>query len=311
MRAYPRLPVTIYSFAYSTTATSDTFWSLIAYFHSQLPDLSDAGVMGYYFISSNNSASTSDPARQGTLTGAWILPQRSVEQAQAIFAPMEKNLDMNVFKWTDPVFLSNNTLPAPDFTKAWLAVSPPGQVGTEVRLGSRLLDRKALSSDPERMKNLLKQASPSPADPILGHLVAGAGVRNVKNGIPGGSNAVLPAWRDAYVHLVLPRTWPYLNNTAKLLVTTRLREVETQALRELAPETGAYVNEADPTEPNWQETYWGSHYARLLEVKREWDPTGVFWCVPCVGHLDGWEIQSDLGVERAVGQNEGRICRTT
>ena len=33
----------------------------------------------------------------------------------------------------------------------------------------------------------------------------------------------------------------------------------------------------------WKDRYWGANYARLLEVKRAWDPDGVFWCRRCVG----------------------------
>jgi ribonuclease T2 len=35
---------------------------------------------------------------------------------------------------------------------------------------------------------------------------------------------------------------------------------------------------------SWQDRYWGkNNYARLLDVKRMWDPHGVFWCRHCVG----------------------------
>lgn len=33
----------------------------------------------------------------------------------------------------------------------------------------------------------------------------------------------------------------------------------------------------------WQTRYWGDNYARLLSVKRAWDPSGAFWCRHCVG----------------------------
>ena len=46
----------------------------------------------------------------------------------------------------------------------------------------------------------------------------------------------------------LPRMWSPLNETAKKEVTTQLRDVEVPALIDLAPDTGAYVSEVDPTE---------------------------------------------------------------
>lgn len=312
VRAYPTFPLTLYSFSYNTTANSDTFWSMIAYFHSQLPEISDAGVMGYYWMTPDNSAGQPNATSEGSLYGAWLLPNKSPQQTKQIIEPLEQTLKNNTFGWADDVLVSNTTYTFPDYTKAWLALSPPQSVGADVRLGSRLLDRTALRSNPAKLKRLFKQANMNPQATFLGHLVAGKGVKQVKNGIPGGDNSVLPAWRrDVYTHIVLPRSWPFLNETAKLQTTTYLRNVETQALRELAPNTGAYLNEADPTEPNWQNTFWGENYPRLFQLKRQWDPKGVFWCMPCVGHLDGWKVESNLGVEGALGQNPGSICRTT
>jgi len=92
-------------------------------------------------------------------------------------------------------------------------------------------------------------------------------------------------------------------------VTTSLREIQVQALRELAPNSGAYVNEADPTEPNWEQTFWGSNYPRLLRLKNKWDPDGVFWCKPCVGHGEWTVTGDDGGIESGIGQTGGTICR--
>ncbi len=93
-----------------------------------------------------------------------------------------------------------------------------------------------------------------------------------------------------------------------MAATTELRNVQVEALRQLAPNSGAYVNEADPTEPRWQQAFWGSNYPRLLQLKKYWDPTGVFWCIPCVGH-ELWAVHSDYGIEGGIGQTPGRICK--
>lgn len=64
-------------------------------------------------------------------------------------------------------------------------------------------------------------------------------------------------------------------------------------MRKLAPDTGAYVNEADPNEPDFQHAFWGTNYDRLLSIKREVDPTDVLWCSPCVGN-ERWEVVDDM-----------------
>jgi hypothetical protein len=48
------------------------------------------------------------------------------------------------------------------------------------------------------------------------------------------------------------------------------------ALRSAAPDAGAYVNECDYFQPDWQTAFWGVNYPRLLEIKRRYDPDGLF-----------------------------------
>ena len=60
-----------------------------------------------------------------------------------------------------------------------------------------------------------------------------------------------------------------------------------KALRAAAPDTGAYVNECDYFQPDWQRAFWGPHYARLLRIKRRYDPTGLFTGHHTVGS-EGW-----------------------
>jgi hypothetical protein len=47
-------------------------------------------------------------------------------------------------------------------------------------------------------------------------------------------------------------------------------------LRDIAPAGGAYVSESNFFEPDFQHTYWGRNYARLAELKKRYDPGGLF-----------------------------------
>jgi FAD/FMN-containing dehydrogenase len=51
----------------------------------------------------------------------------------------------------------------------------------------------------------------------------------------------------------------------------------------LSPNSGAYVNEADFFQKNWQQAFWGKHYKKLLALKKHYDPQGLFYCHHCVG----------------------------
>jgi FAD/FMN-containing dehydrogenase len=58
-------------------------------------------------------------------------------------------------------------------------------------------------------------------------------------------------------------------------------------LRKLVPAPASYVSESDYFEPDWQRSFWGANYARLLEVKRRYDPSGLFFTHHGVG-TEGW-----------------------
>ena len=56
-------------------------------------------------------------------------------------------------------------------------------------------------------------------------------------------------------------------------------------LRAVTPGGGSYVNEADYFEEEWQHSFWGANYSKLLEVKTSFDPHNLF----CVHHGVGSE----------------------
>jgi len=56
---------------------------------------------------------------------------------------------------------------------------------------------------------------------------------------------------------------------------TRVADCMAQ-LRAIVPKPGAYVSESNYFERDWQDAYWGSNYPRLSEIKRKYDPTGLF-----------------------------------
>jgi FAD/FMN-containing dehydrogenase len=54
-------------------------------------------------------------------------------------------------------------------------------------------------------------------------------------------------------------------------------------LRKVVPDAGSYVSESDFFERNWQAAFWGANYPRLREVKRTYDPDGLFFVHHGVG----------------------------
>jgi hypothetical protein len=73
---------------------------------------------------------------------------------------------------------------------------------------------------------------------------------------------------------------------------SRVREAM-EPIRRVTPASGSYVNETDYFETDWQQSFWGDNYPRLLEIKRRYDPTNLF----CVHHGVGSEERGS-SVER-------------
>ncbi len=57
-------------------------------------------------------------------------------------------------------------------------------------------------------------------------------------------------------------------------------------LRKPVPDAGSYVSESNFFEPRWQQSFWGSNYPRLLAVKKQCDPDGLFFVHHGVGSED-------------------------
>jgi FAD/FMN-containing dehydrogenase len=83
---------------------------------------------------------------------------------------------------------------------------------------------------------------------------------------------LLPAWRDATYHLII-----------NAVPGDSRHDYDMRAFDKLFPDTGAYVNEASPGEPNWKVKFWGENYAKLETIKKTVDPDNLLWCSPCVG----------------------------
>ena len=68
------------------------------------------------------------------------------------------------------------------------------------------------------------------------------------------------------------------------------------ALRAVAPDAGSYVSESDYFLHDWQQGFWGSNYARLAAVKRQYDPDGLFFAHHGVGS-EAWSADGFTRVD--------------
>ncbi|KAI1100365.1 FAD-binding domain-containing protein [Jackrogersella minutella] len=105
--------------------------------------------------------------------------------------------------------------------------------------------------------------------------------------------AVQPAWYDSLWDISTSLTIPWDASYAERLQNmTALTKATILAEELTGTDGGTYLNEADPFTLNWRESWWGSNYAALLEVKKKYDPEGLLKCWKCVGFEDE-ELSSD------------------
>ncbi|ORY58548.1 FAD/FMN-containing dehydrogenase [Pseudomassariella vexata] len=257
--------------------TQDNFFEAVAQFHALLPAMIDQGAMVVYYVSS--AVLVVNPITIYNSTGDHIK-----DTVLAPFLAVLGNLSI-------PYSASYTSLPYRDHYDTYMGPLPYGHVAVEeYQFGSRLIPRDVLENNNDAFQAVLRNLTEN------GVLAVGDGLNaSAKFDV---SNAVNPAWRDAGVHMQLTTAWdstaPWEDMVAAQVQMTNEFVPQIEAV---TPGSGAYFNEADFNQPNWQETFFGDNYDKLLTIKQTWDPNGVFYALKGVGS-DAWTVAAD-----------GRMCR--
>ncbi|KAF8607283.1 FAD-binding domain-containing protein [Ceratobasidium sp. AG-I] len=90
-----------------------------------------------------------------------------------------------------------------------------------------------------------------------------------------------PAWRGALWHTLLVGYWNFDSTVDQQQAVYTSVSAAADKLRAVTP-AGAYQNEADVSEPDHENAFWGSNYARLVTIKKKYDPKGLLDCWHCV-----------------------------
>ncbi|GAB1209142.1 hypothetical protein APSETT445_007908 [Aspergillus pseudonomiae] len=139
------------------------------------------------------------------------------------------------------------TLPWYELVKMMPAIE---SVGTKQSARtSRFIPRRVVKNDIELFAETLEAIT-------LGPLNDGVSTPSISGTMTGSrtpvDNALNPAWRDAVVHIITSQSWDESLTTA--VADQAIHNMTYQkgyALRQLAPDTGAYFNEVNANEPNW------------------------------------------------------------
>lgn len=147
--------------------------------------------------------------------------------------------------------------------------------GGILTLGSRLFSRELLTKPhgaSELTTALRDVYNLDNSVGYTGHIVAGGAVASSKV-----DSAVNPAWRKALTHIVFGQDWLSNSTLAEQeKIQSKITNVLVERLRKLEPNMGAYLNEADAHEKDFQRSFWGHNYRKLYAIKQKVDPQNIF-----------------------------------
>ncbi|KAI1410467.1 FAD-binding domain-containing protein [Hypoxylon sp. FL1857] len=296
VKAHPYTNVLATSLAFATGGSNvpvkpgdiERFWKGFDLYHEFGKTLVDNGGTACYVSrrSGNDSYSFSTDIE---------LPDASVEYLSKFAQPLVdglKAIGLNV------------TVRAPYPASNWMASSTAGLGDRpgDTRFGSRLLPR-ANFDDPDLFvatQRALRESIEA------GYTFHGIHLKPTEEvaGYPG-NNAANPAFRKAIMHADLFDNSNLRGLSPMAFKATHARLASAMdKWRAVSPEAGAYMNECDLEEPNWQQAFFGSNYGRLLGIKRSRDPWGVFYAPATVGSED-WVVLT----EDDMPTQNGPLCK--
>ncbi|KAJ1707273.1 hypothetical protein G4B84_002348 [Aspergillus flavus NRRL3357] len=304
VKALPRLPTTTvtFNFTINDAPNVDAFWKGIEAYFVNFEDFINAGTYGYYYVGASATEIGTDDAGSTDYyfrMHSVVAPNMTIAETKALLAPWYNVLDSLNITYTPCL-----RTPSHD---AWAVASPKEYVGAAaVKTTSRLMPRSVFQDDTLRQRTYAAHKDAIEKG-IIGLFVAGFHISGTGIAVaPPNDTSVLPA---LLAHVIVGIKWP--NNAtwetvrnASLAVTSW-----TNVLRDIAPESGAYMSEADLIEPNLQEAFYGANYPALYALKQKYDPTGLFFALTAVGAED-WEVRTTDPLPYS-WNNNGRLCPVT
>ncbi|KAJ5947494.1 FAD binding domain protein [Penicillium verhagenii] len=261
---------------FTTTGISDdTFFKAVEFYNSRLPYIVDEGVMTLNFLT--NASFAVEP-----MTGPGV-PLAKLESLIKPVLDELKRLGINY------------TYQAEEFDTymdQYNSQVPVVEVGV-AQYGSWLLPRSVVENSSNN-----HQLTQSIRTVLAEHATFTTVAVNVSRAVTGDVfNAVNPAWRSAIAHVLMSTPWEYdvpeKMRQKRELMTHKL----VPAVSKLGPASGAYLNECDFDQPNWQYAFYGKNYNTLRSIKKKYDPHHLFFGKTAVGSED-WTISES-----------GRMCR--
>ncbi|TFK56500.1 isoamyl alcohol oxidase [Heliocybe sulcata] len=162
-------------------------------------------------------------------------------------------------------------------------ISAQSAVGQEYLLGSRLMPAKLFQTEDGKQQILDALNNMLPA--VNPYIVVGTPFLYNET---AGATSINPVWYDSLWHLSFHTAFTFNSTLEEKKAAYQTADGLVDTFRDIAPDSGAYMNEGLVYEPDHEKSFWGANYDRLLAIKKKYDPMGLLDCWHCVG----WSGQS-------------------
>lgn len=306
-KVYPVIPAATMKFTFATSAnvSSIAFWNGVRAYFTHFVEYTDKGTYAYFTMAPTG------PDSYIFSMAPFFAPNMTASQLRTLVQPWFNELAALGISVAPVINEYDN------FYDAWWAAFPLEAIGeTNVKLASRLFpkanwdDASSFNATFEAVKSTIQ----------LGGVLLAFNIKSAAN--DGTDNAVNPAWRKTCLHAILGIVSNSAANDTVLATDSKtLTNDWMKRWRDVSPGAGAYLSEADVTEPDFQqgicffeelmedvltfEAFFGTNYDRLYALKQKIDPEGLLYAPTAVGS-ENWYITDQL--EGLPTQN-GRLCR--
>lgn len=281
------------SFGVATTGGVDNYWKAVGVFLSELLLLvENHGFVAVYEVTNDTLSVFSMMAPDHTATSLTevLQPMKAAlkEVSPGNLTMATQSLDMEIYTGDGYFDLYSTTL-EPLVADGTLSPVMGGRFVTG--------DHVANTTQLEKVTAAMRAATENGTFWLdITALSTNSSVRQVD---AIADNAVSAFFDDAFLSIIVGAAWDWARDWAETgTVQSDLMNRVMPALEAATPGTGAYLNEANWNQTNWQETFYGSKYQELRQIKNTYDPSNVFYGLTAVGS-EAW-----------TEDYEGRLCKT-
>ncbi|CAA9964908.1 FAD binding domain containing protein [Pyrenophora teres f. maculata] len=294
VKVHRKVPVTTSAWTVMTseTVTAEKFWEAFRFFYDNIPMYNKAKTYSYF------SLMKLAPGTYMWSMAPFFATDKSVEEYEALIKPFyDKCVSLGIE-------LNANTSHYDSFYPAYQATF--GTLNYYVGGAGAIPANRLVTSDNWETPDIRDQTFAAVQQAVNNAMMVNMYHQRPADPEDSGINSVNPAFRTEEAQIIIINSVTEQTAAGWKAASEALTTQIMAPLREATPTGGAYGNEADIAEPNWQQAFWGSNYARLQQTKNKHDANMLFYVHHGIG-TESWAISDDgiVGVQ----STDGPLCR--